>query len=39
MHHATIVGYVNKNIALPICYTQFISVTEFIQQKTMPMGV
>jgi len=37
-HHKTIVGYVNKDIALPNCYTLFVFAIESIQGKPTQMG-
>jgi hypothetical protein len=37
-HHETIVGYVNKDITLPKCYTVFVLVIESIQGKPMLVG-
>jgi hypothetical protein len=38
-HYETIVGYVNKAIALLNCYTLFISVIESIHGKPPQKGV
>jgi hypothetical protein len=38
-HHETIVGYFNKDIALPNCYTLFRIAIESILGKPMLMGV
>jgi hypothetical protein len=38
-HPETIVGYVNKDIALPNCYTLVVLAIELIQEKPTQMGV